>query len=523
MLHDQPIGRRTPRRGGPERGEGWASRPQTPCSSAIHSDPGGGARRDSLRDFRVKAAILLAALTVGLTGCARLPGYQRPEPPIAASWPASAAVESGAQMHIPTDWRAAYPDARLQTLIETALLHNRDLRLATARIEEARAQLSLARADLRPGLDATASALSQRADGDVSRRFQAGVQMPAFELDFWGRMQSRDEAALMRYFASEEAARAVRLTLIADVAETYLIQLELAERLRLTEATLANRAETREIVARRRDVGLAGDLDLLQADGVLALARADLAALRRQLAAADNALALLVGSAPKSLPPGRRLDAQDLVADLAPGLPAEVLLRRPDVLAAEARLKAANADIGAARAAFFPTVTLTAALGLASRGLTDLFDAASGAWLFQPALRLPLFDAGRTQAGVDLAEARKLAAVAEYERAIQQAFREVADGLAARRYLAEQLTAQLAQARIQGERLRLAEARYQAGLTNFLDVLDAQRDLYAAEQAVVQTRRAWLVSTVRLYQALGGGLANAAPASAETPTGHGPR
>ncbi len=453
-----------------------------------------------------KAAALLAGLGLVLGGCAQLPGYERTEPPIAAGWPASAAVETGAELRIPADWRAAYPDARLQALIEAALQHNRDLRLATARIEEARAQLGLARADLRPGVDATASALTQRADGDVSRRFQAGVQMPAYELDFWGRVQSRDEAALMRYLASEEAARAVRLTLIADVAEAYLLQLELTQRLRLTQATLASRAETREIVARRRDVGLAGDLDVLQADGLLALGRAELAALQRQLAAADNALTLLVGSVPDSLPPGRGLEAQDLVAELAPGLPAEVLLRRPDVLAAEARLKAANADIGAARAAFFPTITLTAALGLASRGLTDLFDAAGGTWLFQPVLRWPLFDAGRTQAGVDLAQARRLAAVAEYERTIQQAFREVADGLAARRNLAEQLAAQQAQARVQGERLRLAEARYRAGLTSFLDVLDAQRDLYTAEQAVVQTRRAWLANTVRLYKALGGGM-----------------
>lgn len=455
--------------------------------------------------MRIKAARLLPALVFGLAGCVQLPGYERPQAPIAADWPASAATEPGAQMNIPGDWRTAYPDPRLQALIETALLNNRDLRLATARIDEARALLGLAGADLRPGVDATASAASQRADGDFSRRFQAGVQLPAFELDLWGRVRSRDEAALQRFFASEEAARAVRLTLIADVAETYLLQLELGERLRLTEETLASREQTREIVARRRDVGLAGDLDLLQAEAALALARADRAALHRQLAATDNALTLLVGTTPRHLPPGRDLDAQDLVADLTPDLPAEVLLRRPDVLAAEARLKAANADIGAARAAFFPSVTLTAALGLASRGLTDLFDAASGTWLFQPALRLPLINAGRTRAGVDLAEARKLAAVAEYEWTIQQAFREVADGLAARGSLAKQLAALQSQERIQNERLRLAEARYRAGLTSYLEVLDAQRDLYAAGQAVVQTRRALLANTVRLYQALGGG------------------
>lgn len=453
----------------------------------------------------VKAAALLAALVLGLAGCAELPGHERPQPPIAASWPASAAVETGAELRMPADWRAAYPDPRLQALIEAAFVHNRDLRLATARIEEARAQLRIVDSALSPNADLAAAASSRRNDGDASRRYEFGLQTPAFELDLWGRLKSLDESARQRYLASEEAAHAVRLTLIADVAVAYLLELELTERLRLTEATLATRAEAREIVRRRRDVGLAGDLDLLQADGSLALARAELAVIRRQLAAAGNALTLLVGTRPDPLPPGRPLDAQDLVADLAPGLPAEVLLRRPDILAAEARLKAANADVEAARAAFFPTITLTAALGLASRALADLFDAASGTWLFQPALRFTLFDAGRTQSGADLAEARKRAAVAEYERAIQQAFREVADGLAARRNLAEQLDSLEAQARIQGERLRLAEARYRAGLTNYLDVLDAQRDLYAAEQSVVQTRRALLENTVRLYQALGGG------------------
>ncbi len=461
--------------------------------------------------MRGNAAVLLAALTVGLTGCAQLPGYERPQPPIAASWPASTGVEREAQLELPADWRAAYPDPALQALIEAALSHNRDLRLATARIVEARAQLRIVDAAQRPSADVAAAIAAKRNDGDVSRHFEVGLQTPAFELDLWGRVRSLDEAARQRYLATEAAARAVRLALIADVAEAYLLKLEITERLRLTEATLASRNEAREIVSRRRDVGLAGDLDLLQADGALALARAELAALKRQLAAAENALDLLTGTTTAALSAGRGLDAQGLVADLAPGLPSEVLLRRPDILAAEARLKAANADLNAARTAFFPTVTLTAALGLASRGLTDLFDAASGTWLFQPALRWPLIDAGRVQAGVDLAEARKLAAVAEYERAIQQAFREVADGLAARRNLADQLTAQQAQARIQAERLRLAEARYKAGLTNYLDVLDAQRDLYTAEQALVQTRRAWLSSTVRLYQALGGGLETPAP------------
>lgn len=455
---------------------------------------------------------LWLTLGLGLAGCTQFTPFQRPTPPVPAQWPASAASESTAGPQLPVDWRAAYPDARLQGLIAAALAHNRDLRLAFARIEEARAQLRLVHTALSPDIDLAGSAAARRTDGDVSRRFELGLQLPAFELDLWGRLRSANEAARQQLLASEEAARAVQLALIADVAEAYLLQLELAERLRLTEATLATRTETRDIVARRRDVGLANTLDVLQAEGALTLVRAELANLRRQQAAAENALSLLVGTDPGPLPSGRALSALDLVADIQPGLPAEVLLERPDIRAAEARLRAAQADVDSARAALFPRITLTGALGLASSALAGLFDAASGTWLFQPAIRYPLFDAGRSRIGVELAEARMLAAIAEYERSIQVAFREVADRLAARQRLKEQLAEQQAQQRIQAERLRLAEARYRAGLTNFLEVLDAQRDLYAAEQGVVQLTRALQANAVRLYQALGGGLA-ASPGS----------
>lgn len=450
---------------------------------------------------------LLLALGLGLAGCGQFTPFQRPTPPVPAQWPTSAASETTTAAQMPVDWRAAYPDPRLQALIAAALEHNRDLRLAFARIEEARAQLRLVHTALSPDIDLAGAAAARRTDGDVSRRFELGLQLPAFELDLWGRLRSADEAARQRLLASEEAARAVQLALIADVAEAYLLQLEIAERLRLTEATLATRTETRDIVARRRDVGLANTLDVLQAEGALALARAELANLRRQQATAEHALGLLIGTDPGPLPAASTLSALDLVADIQPGLPAEVLLQRPDIRAAEARLRAAQADVESARAALFPSITLTSALGLASRALSDLFDAASGTWLFQPALRYPLFDAGRSRIGVEIAEARQLAAVAEYERSIQIAFREVADRLAARQRIREQLAAQQEQARIQSERLRLAEARYRAGLTNFLEVLDAQRDRYTAEQGVVQLARALQSNAVRLYQALGGGMA----------------
>ena len=339
--------------------------------------------------------------------------------------------------------------------------------------------------------------------------------MLSFELDFWGRVKSLNEAALASYLASEEARRALRLSLVSEVANAYFTQLELEERTKLAMETLKSREETRMMVDRRRQLGLAGDLDFLAADGAYQLTRAELANLERQRAAAANALTLLVGREPANLPGGRVLADQGIVPNLAAGLPSEVLLRRPDVLAAEKRLIAANANIGAARAAFLPRITLTAGLGTASSALSGLFDAGSGSWIFQPALRMPLFDAGRAAAGVDLAEARKVIAVADYEKTIQQAFREVADLLAARGHLAEQLQAQQSAEKSQQERLRLADARYKAGISSYLEVLDAQRELFSAQQGTVQTRSAQLAAAAQLYKALGGGGQTASLAAAD--------
>lgn len=453
--------------------------------------------------------MLLGAL---LTGCSLTPDYQRPEAPVAAQWPQSAQAE-GTRQADALDWRAFFPDPRLQALIATALDHNRDMRIAVARVEEARAQFGIVRADRFPGLDAVASGTAARTPGDltssgnavISRRYDVGLSLLSFELDFWGRVKSLNQAALASYLASEEARRALRLSLVADVANAYLTLLEMEERAALARETLKTREETRMMVGRRRDAGLAGDLDFLAADGALEAARAELASLERQRAAAANALELLAGQQPAALPVGRALSAQDIVPDLAAGLPAEVLLKRPDVLAAEHSLIAANANIGAARAAFLPRISLTAGLGTASSALSGLFESGSGAWSFQPVLRLPLFDGGRAAAGTDLAAARKVIAVAQYEKTIQQAFREVADLLAARTHLAGQLQAQQAAEKAQAERLRLAEARYKAGISSYLEVLDAQRESFSAQQGTLQTRRAWLAAAAQLYKALGGG------------------
>lgn len=456
-----------------------------------------------------KAAVL--ALCAALAGCSRMPEYRRPEPPVPARW-AQPASEAG-QRATGIAWRDFFPDARLRALIDLALEHNRDLRIALARVEEARAQFGIVRADRLPTLDLAASGSLARTPAELSlsrqaatgERYDVGLSVPSFELDFWGRVKSLDEAARASYLATEEARRALRLSLIADVADAYLALLEMEERARLARATVATRERARLMVTRRRDVGLAGELDVLQAGAALELARAELADLERQREAAANALVLLTGREPPELPPGRTLADQAIVTELAAGVPSEVLLDRPDVLAAEQRLKAANADIGAARAAFLPRISLTAGLGTASGALAGLFAAGSGAWSFQPVLRLPLFDAGRTGAAADLAQARRLVAVAQYEKTIQQAFREVADLLAARTHLAAQLQARIAAQRTQAQRLSLAQSRYAAGISSYLEVLDAQRDAFAAEQATVQARRATLAAAVRLYEALGGG------------------
>ncbi len=459
--------------------------------------------------------LLAAASAVALAGCSMMPDYQRPAAPVAASWPDSARPD-GARRVADTGWQRYYPDPRLQALISAALENNRDLRIATARIAEARAQYGIQQADRLPNLNLTAGrnasltpagASSFTANAIHSQRYDVGISLVSFELDFWGRVASLSEAAKAGYLATEAAQRAFRLSLIADVANAYLSLLELRERAQLAALTAETRSETRALTLRRRDVGVAGDLDLLQADGAYQAAVAERANLERQQAAAANLLDVLVGQPAaqmKDLPAARSLAEQGIAPDLIAGLPAEVLLQRPDVLAAEQKLIAANADIGAARAAFLPRITLTGSVGTASRTLSGLFDAGSGAWSFQPALTLPLFDAGRTSASVDVAEARKVIAVAEYEKTIQQAFREVADLLNAREKLAEQLAAQQANAEAQGRRLKLVEARYGAGVASHLEVLDAQRESFAAQQGSLQVRRTLLSAAAQLYKALAG-------------------
>ena len=455
-------------------------------------------------------------LVLALAACSFAPEYQRPAAPVPEAWPplraATSLGDAANAAAISADWRNFFPDPALQGLISASLQHNRDLRIAVARVDEARALAGIARADRFPGVDLGAQRAASLTPADLSatgrqlntQRYDVNLAVAAFELDFWGRVKNLDEAGRANFLASDYARRAFRASLIADVASAYLSLLELEERLELAQATVGSRDQTRQLVARRRDVGLAGDLDYLQADGAFQNARAEAASLARSHAAAENALRLLVGTT-TSVSASRRLQQPGLVADVAVGLPAEVLLARPDVLAAEQKLIAANANIGAARAAFLPRIVLTAVAGTASRGLAGLFDAGSGAWSFTPALRLPLFDAGRTSDNIDLATARKTIAVAEYEKTLQQAFREIADLLAARGQLTEQLAAQDAGVTAQTRRLVIVEARYKGGVSSHLELLDAQRELFVAQQSALVVRRQLLATSASFFKALGGG------------------
>lgn len=445
-------------------------------------------------------------LVMALAGCSFIPAYERPAAPVPEQWPSKVSSNETAPVG---DWSAYFTDPQLQQFINAALEHNRDLRIAVARVDEARALAGIARADRFPTVDTNFQQQAAKVPGDlntsgqsmISRRYDANLGIAAFELDFWGRVASLETAARANFFASEFAQRAFRLSLIADVAGAYYSLVELDQRLALAEATVKTRIDSRRLIEQRRDVGLATDLDYLAADGVYQSARAEAANLARQRAAADNVLRLLVGSDPGAV--SQKLTF-GVLPEVAVGLPSDVLLNRPDVLAAEQKLIAANANIGAARAAFLPRITLTATAGTASRALSGLFGGGSGAWSFVPLLKWPLFDAGRSEANVDLAEVRKNIAVAEYEKAIQQAFREVADLLAAREHYAAQLQAQEAAEQAQTTRLKRVEQRHLGGVSGYLELLDAQREQFAAQQAVLATRRALAATAASLFKALGG-------------------
>ena len=465
----------------------------------------------------LKPTVLAAAALIA--GCASMaPDYQAPALPVPAAYPADAPPTAG-QRAAALDWREHFADPQLQALITQALDQNRDLRLAALRVQEARAAYGIQRAERLPtiGVQGDASrgrvpaGLSPAGQAVTGSQYQAALGVNAWEIDFWGRVQSLQDAALQSYLATDAARRALTLSLVAQVADGYLQLRELDERLVLARRSIATRQESLRIFTRRFEVGSTSRLDLTQVQTLSAQARALGAQLEQLRAAQAHALAQLVGG-PADLPAtAAPLDDGAVLHPLAAGLPSDLLADRPDILAAEHRLRAANANIGAARAAFFPRIALTANAGAASAQFDGLFEGASRAWTFAPSISLPIFDGGSRRSSLDLAEVRRDVAVADYEKTVQAAFRDVADALSARQWLAEQVRIAQEALAAQTERARLAKLRYDNGAAAFLEVLDAQRDLLAAEQSLVQTRRALLSARVGLYAALGGGTQHVAP------------
>jgi multidrug efflux system outer membrane protein len=478
----------------------------------MHND---AAPSERLKQYarRLRAAVL--ALALSLSACLSLaPHYERPALPVATSWPADA-PDAGHTTAADVTWRDYFPDPQLQALIAQALAHNRDLRIAVQRVEEARAAYGIRRADQFPTVDAGASYVRFRTPGGIlgtqpidGAGYSVSLTESSWELDFWGRVRNLKDAALENFLASDASQRAATLTLIAQVADSYLLLRELDERIAIARQTITTRTESLRIFRRRFEVGATSRLDLMQSQILLEQARTLAAQLQQQRATDAHALDVLVG-APATLSLPSELDDLSVRADLGAGLPSQLLENRPDIVAAEHQLRAANANIGAARAAFFPRITLTGALGSSSTALQDLFAANTGTWIFLPSVSMPIFDAGRNSSNLHLEQARQKEAVAQYEKSIQSAFRDVADALSAREWLADQVQSARATLDAQTERARLARLRYDSGATPFLEVLDAQRDLLDAQQALVQTRRALLSSRVALYAALGGNLEHA--------------
>lgn len=444
---------------------------------------------------------LLAAAT--LSACSLIPTYERPAAPVPAVFPEAGTALATTPAAAALPWREFLADARLRTLVDTALAGNRDLRVALLQVEQARALLGVQRADQWPTVNVGANGSRSSSGDGINSVYSAGLAVSAYELDLFGRVRSLSEAAAARLLASDEGRRAAQTALIASVAQADLALRADDALIELTTRTLAAREQALALVRTKFDAGASAEPELRSAESLRAAAQASLAALQRQRLQDRNALALLIGQpVPDALPAAASIDTLELAA-LPAGLPAEVLLQRPDIRQAEQQLIAANAQIGAARAAFFPRITLTGSVGTASTELSGLFS--NGAWSFAPQLVLPILDAGRNQANLDGARVGREIAVTQYERAIQVAFREVSDALAARATLGEQLAAQRAQADAEARRLQLAELLFQGGAASQLERLDAERSLLAARQAVVQLQLARLQNAVQLYRVLGGG------------------
>ncbi len=489
-----------------------------------------------MKALMLKQTALSAFVAVALAGCSLAPDYKRPDAPVVNNWPDQPKVQFSNDSRASTvgtqpatavepetgtpaadlGWRVFFHDPRLQRLIELSLQNNRDMRVAVLRVEEARAQYGVQRGAQWPSIGAGIQGTRQhlpknlRAGGpdstSISSQYQAGIGLTTFEIDLFGRLRNLSEAAYQQYLSTEQAQRSVHITLVGSVAQSYFNVRAADVQLDLTKQTLASRQESFNLVKRRFDGGVASELDLNQSKSLLDTASADLAQLARLRAQAINALVLLIGSPlPDDLPAPAVFGRDQLLAQVPAGLPSDLLERRPDILAAENNLKSANANIGVARAAFFPTISLTALLGAASPALDGLFKGGQGYWSFSPSITAPLFAGGSIREGLNLAKARDNIAVAQYEQTIQQAFQEVSDALAGEATYSAQLDAQRALQDSSARTLELSNLRYTNGIDSYLQVQTAQVDFYNAQLGLVQTGLAALINRVELYKALGGG------------------
>jgi multidrug efflux system outer membrane protein len=464
-----------------------------------------------------KAASLLLLAALWVSGCTLIREYTRPDPPVSAQWPSGPAYrppETPAEAPLAADlgWRDYFTNPRLQALIETGLRNNRDLRAATLNVERARALYRIQQAEILPAVDASGRLLNERVPGTINgdgrsytvKQYRAEVGVTSWEIDFFGRIRSLAQSALEQYFATEQARRGAQILLISEIANAYLALAADRDSLKLSRSTLETQLAAFNLIRRRFEVGIVSALDLRQSLTRVESARVDVIRFTEQVARDENALNLLVGSPVDAalLPEG--LDAVTPLPELAPGMPSEVLLRRPDVLQAESLLKAANANIGAARAALFPRITLTGAVGTASGDLSDLFQSGSFAWKFNPQITMPIFDA-RAWAALKATEVDQELAVTAYAGAIQAAFRDVADALARYGTIGDQVQAQQSLVDATRAAFRLATVRYEKGIDIYLNVLDAQRGLYIAQQGLILTHLIQLSNQVRLYAVLGGG------------------
>ncbi len=490
----------------------------------------GGAKRPAIRSVvcsimagrratRLRSAAIALALLV-LSGCASMaPEYKRPAAPVPSAWPSGPSYKDSAAK--PGDlsvadiaWQEYFIDGKLQELIGLAVENNRDLRIAALNIERSQALYRIQRADLFPTVNASASAVEARTPGVLSgtgqpitaHQYSVNLAVSAYELDFFGRVRSLKDQALQQFFATEEARRSLQISLVAEVASNYLFLAADKELLKIARDTFESQQASYNLIKRRFEAGASSELDLRQAQTSVDAARVDIARFTSQVAQDENALALLIGSpVPADLLPSGLSEILAL-KELSAGLPSEVLQRRPDIMQAEHLLQAANANIGAARAAFFPSITLTTSIGLSSDQLSGLFKGGTGTWTFIPQITLPIFDAGRNRANLKVSEVDREIFLAQYEKAIQSAFREVADAFAQRGTLNDQLEAQQSLTDASAVSYRLSQARYDKGVASYLNVLDSQRSLYSAQQGLIAVRLSHLINLVTLYKVLGGGV-----------------